>query len=46
MKENLLKALTIMTELFKVEKERIHMNAPIQYSDLIQKYDQETLNRF
>lgn len=35
MKENLLKALNIMTELFKVEKERIHINAPILYSDLI-----------
>lgn len=34
MKENLQKAIHVMTELFKVEKERLHMNAPVTRAEL------------
>lgn len=34
MKDNYHKALYTMTELFNLEKDRIHMNAPISWSDL------------
>lgn len=36
MKENFQKALAVMTELYKVEKERLQMNAPITHADLSQ----------
>jgi len=38
MKENYHKALTTMTELHSLERERMHMNAPISYTELLEKY--------
>jgi len=35
-----------MTEIYKVEKERLNMNQPTTYQELIEKYDVDTLNRF
>jgi len=46
MKENFQKALYMMTEIYKVEKERLNMNQPTTYQELIEKYDVDTLNRF
>ena len=46
MKENLQKALHVMTELFKVEKERLQMNAPISHAELSEQYDADVLSRF
>jgi hypothetical protein len=46
MKENFQKALHVMTELFKVERERLHMNAPTTHAELSQQYDADILNRF
>lgn len=46
MKENFQKALHVMTELFKVERERLHMNAPTTHAELSQQYDADLLNRF
>jgi len=46
MKENYHKALTTMSALHNVERERMHMNAPITYNELLEQYDQDTLQRF
>ena len=35
-----------MSELYKVERERLHMNAPITYPELQELYDSDVLNRF
>jgi hypothetical protein len=35
-----------MTELYKVEKERLQLNAPISHAELSQQFDADILNRF
>jgi len=39
MKDNYHKALTTMTELNNLEKQRMHMNAPVGYQELLEEYD-------
>lgn len=38
MKETYHRALNTMTELFSLEKDRIHMNAPISWGELSELY--------
>ncbi len=45
MKESFQKAITTMSELFILENERARMSAPIQYEDLIQRYDSSIIER-
>lgn len=43
MKENYNKALDTMTQLLNMEKERMAMNSPVNYNDLVEKYGHEIL---
>lgn len=45
-KDNYYKALGIMDELHNIERDRLHMNAPCQYSDLLDLHSPEILERF
>lgn len=46
MKDSYHRALSTMTELHEIEKERINMNAPCTYSDLTEKYPLDLVQRF
>jgi hypothetical protein len=45
-KDNYYKALSIMNELNGIEIDRLHMNAPCQWSDLTDRHDTAILQRF
>lgn len=46
MKESYLKALHVMTELSQIERDRLDMNAPIQWPQLTELYPHDVLHRF
>ena len=46
MKDNYHRALQAMNELHNLEKDRIHMKAPIQWQELSEMYTQDILSRF
>jgi hypothetical protein len=46
MKDNYQRAIYTMNELFLVEKDRIHMNAPLQWQELSEMYPADLLSRF